>query len=435
MTAAILLIALCAMQRSPVAEDSPESQLNRLRAKMGAALRTLPNYVCLQTTERSGAAKSNAKLKALDTVEFEVAHVNGGEMYSWPDGRLFAESELRKRLPFGLVGSGAYSAQVTDVLFGPETQFRWVGRETLDKRATVRWDFTVPQARSNWTVGEGKRMAQVGAAGSIWADAETSVIVRLEARAEQFPARFPLKAVTRIIDYASVRIDGGELLLPATVEDRVVNVQGEININRSRFGRCRAYTASSTLKFDPPGVLQAGPGETRDAPVATLPPNVQFQLALDGHLRSEGSVMGEAVSAHVVTDVRYGGKVLVPKGTPVRGVLREFSKTGDGLTSFFSLTLEFSEVDLPGGAVPFRAQLRGIDPPMEGLFWLVASGAGRMRMEHSIRGRSGENEGPNSEITLPPQPGVAVLMFMHLTSFDLIPGTRMTWVTSGHAAK
>ncbi len=116
---AVLLIAVCAGRFAAAAEDLPEQQLNQVRAQMGYALKTLPNYVCFQTTERLRASKAGAKLKAIDTVGLEVAHVDGGEMYSWPGQSMFAESELGKKMPFGLVSSGAYSSQVIDVLFGP----------------------------------------------------------------------------------------------------------------------------------------------------------------------------------------------------------------------------------------------------------------------------------------------------------------------------
>ncbi len=211
---------------------------------MGYALKTLPNYVCFQKTERLRANKARAKLKAIDTVGLDVAHVDGGEMYSFPGQSMFSENELGKKLPSGLVGSGAYSSQVIDVLFGPATQFRWVGKEALGTRATVRWDFVVPQAQSNWTVGEGQHKAQVGASGSMWADAETLVLVRLEARADDLPAGFPLKAVTRTINYDAMQIGGRPLLLPATVEDRVVEARGAVTSTTAA-----SNTAANSLRL------------------------------------------------------------------------------------------------------------------------------------------------------------------------------------------
>lgn len=145
--------------------------------------------------------------------------------------------------------------------------------------------------------------------------------------------------------------------------------------------------------------------------------------------------MPAAISCVRPQKIRLNCAVLAPKGTQVRGVLRQFSKSGGGLSSSFSLTVEFTDLALAGGTVPFRAYLKRIDSPMEGLFWLVPSGAGTMRMEHSTGIPTTDAEGPGSDLRFTPQPGVAVLIFMGHNSFDLVPGTRMTWITSDDARK
>src|SRR5208283_3635777 len=209
---------------------------------------------------------------------------------------------------------GAYASQMIHVLFGPATQFHFAGRENLGSRATLRWDFTLPQTDSAWIMAAGRRSAQVGSSGSIWADAETGLLVRLQARATQFPARFPLKSVARTIDYARVRIGAREVLLPSLVEDLVEEAGGALNVNRSRFGQCREYKATSEVTFDE-RPAQPAPPQPIPSPAA-LPQNVQIRLTLDEHLRPAGAVIGAPVNAHVLSDVRHAGTVLAPKGTP-----------------------------------------------------------------------------------------------------------------------
>src|SRR5208283_3495214 len=143
-----------------------------------------------------------------------------------PGRNMFGDADLSKVLSDGLVATGAYASQMIHVLFGPATQFHFAGRENLGSRATLRWDFTLPQTDSAWIMAAGRRSAQVGSSGSIWADAETGLLVRLQARATQFPARFPLKSVARTIDYARVRIGAREVLLPSLVEDLVEEAGG-----------------------------------------------------------------------------------------------------------------------------------------------------------------------------------------------------------------
>jgi hypothetical protein len=459
MKAAIVCVAaICVAQTGLAADETGQTQLLEMRVKMGRTLKSLPNYICLQKTERLRASKAKAIPKTLDTVEIEVAHVGDKEMYSWPGRNMFADSQLQKELSSGLVGTGAYASQVIDILFGPKTQFRWVGKELLGERATLRWDFTVPKADSGWTVFKDKRSAQVGADGSIWADAGTLELVRLVARATQFAARFPLKSVTRNIDYASVRIGARNVLLPSAVEDLVEEAGGPLNTNLSRFGHCREYTTSSTLTFteanpqpaqaQPKDALAALPPNPQTPPEpaaplnvqpppapSALPPNVQIKLGLDAHLRPENAVMGAAVNAHLLSDIRYKGELMAPKGTPVHGLLRQYIKENDGFVYSFTLTIEFNELVLPGGAVPFRAWLKSIDTPVKGLYWLVPAEAGMMQSAHYTGPGAPEGDGLVERVKGDPKPGVAVLIVRRQASFHLFPGTRMTWITSDGAPK
>ena len=459
MKAAIVCVAaICVVQAGLAADETGQRQLLEMRARMGRTLKSLPNYICLQKTERLRASKAKAIPKTLDSVEIEVAHVGDKEMYSWPGRNMFADSQLQKELSSGLVGTGAYASQVIDILFGPATQFRWVGKEMLDTRATLRWDFTVPKADSSWTVFKDKRSAQVGAEGSIWADAGTLELVRLVARATQFAARFPLKSVTRNIDYASVRIGARDVLLPGAVEDLVEEAAGPLNINRSRFGHCREYSSNSTLTFDEPAAPPvpeqskvsaaalptnaeippepaATPNVQPPPALAALPPNLQMKLGLDADLRPENAVIGGPVNAHLLSDLRYNGNLLAPKGTPVRGVLRKYIKENDGFVYFFTLTIEFNELALPGGSVPFRAQLKTIDTPVKGLYWLVPAEPGMMQSAHYTGPGAPEDDGMVERVKGDPKPGVAVLIVRRQASFHLFPGTRMTWITSDDVPK
>lgn len=270
--------------------------------------------------------------------------------------------------------------------------------------------------------------------------------------------RFPLKSVTRSIDYASVRIGARDVLLPSAVEDLVEETRGPLDINRSRFGQCREYSANSTLTFSAPDPQQnpeqsqalpaalppgapvppepAAPqsAQTLPTPVA-LPPNSNIVLGLDAHLRPENAVMGSAVNAHLLSDIRYKGKLLAPKGTPVHGVLQQYVRADDGSVYTFTLTIEFNELVLPGGVVPFQAWLKSIDTPVKGLWWLIPAEGGMMQAVRYTGPGAVADDSMVERVQGTPKPGVAVLLIRRQESFHLFPGTRMTWITSDGAPR
>lgn len=71
---------------------------------------------------------------------------------------------------------------------------------------------------------------------------------------------------------------------------------------------------------------------------------------------------------------------------------------------------------------------------MAGLEWLVPGEAGLMRPMHYGTTDALDEAIAREQVKLDPIPGVAVLIIA-LESFDLIPGTPMTWVTLDDASK
>ena len=142
-----------------------------------------------------------------------------------------------------------------------------------------------------------------------------------------------------------------------------------------------------------------------------------------------GHTIGSAVNAHVRSDVRRGGAVLIPKGTPVRGVLREYTKVNDGTSFSFVAAIEFTELVLPNGAIPFDTFLKSVDAPVRGLYWLIPGENGTMKSAHFRGPGSADRDHDPQRVARTPKPGVAVLIFRFEPAFDLCPGTPMTWTT------
>ena len=85
--------------------------------------------------------------------------------------------------------------------------------------------------------------------------------------------------------------------------------------------------------------------------------------------------------------------------------------------------------------MPFRAQLKTIDTPVKGLYWLVPAEPGMMQSAHYTGPGAPEDDGMVERVKGDPKPGVAVLIVRRQASFHLFPGTRMTWITSDDVPK
>src|SRR5438128_2682557 len=103
---AFLMAAACTAQ-----SDLPPEvlQLSRIKLLMKEHLLRIANFTCLETIERSGRPDRNGRMKNKDTLQLEVAFVNGKELYSWLGAGKFEESNIAAFTKGGTIGGGLFA--------------------------------------------------------------------------------------------------------------------------------------------------------------------------------------------------------------------------------------------------------------------------------------------------------------------------------------
>jgi hypothetical protein len=195
----------------------------------------------------------------------------------------------------------------------------------------------------------------------------------------------------------------------------MLHATGLESYNRLDFTHCHAYSAHSDLRFDPkpeesPQASPSIPSPADDAG-QNVPALLLVTVELTTSISAQDSV-GKLIEGKVAGDVLRKGKLVIPHGSAVRGRIRRLERSpGDGA---FILALEFTEVDGPGGPLPFYADLLRIDknPEIQPIFSerVLVTGEGT--------------------ITLLELPGVASLAVSG-TTFTVPLGFRMIWRTRG----
>lgn len=111
--------------------------------------------------------------------------------------------------------------------------------------------------------------------------------------------------------------------------------------------------------------------------VQELPAKVDLNLTLNCYLNSEVSVKGDEVRARISVDVKDKGKVLVPEGWYVRGlVTKAVSPKRGGRDGY--VDVEFDKLVSPDGAIelPFPAKFSTKDKALKTILKVVAIDSG-----------------------------------------------------------
>lgn len=233
----VLVSVLTCCVLSSAQSDLPKHvlQLSQLKRNVQAALKTLPNYSCIETIERSLRKNAQQPFRRVDTVHVEVAVTGDRELYSWPGANKFEDRDITDMINSGTVSNGDFASALRSVIANNvsivtwhsyEEQFGRFGELYASRRQTIRWDYRIPYNLSGWILRYGGRSGRVSEAGSFWADAESLEVLRLEVNADEIPPDVPLSAVKNTLEYARVRFGSHDLLIPQSAELIVTELTG-----------------------------------------------------------------------------------------------------------------------------------------------------------------------------------------------------------------
>lgn len=354
-----LLLALVASGASAEELLSETILLARVRSHMQQTLTRLPNYTCLQTTERHTRPAPDKKIKLVDVVRLEVALVEGKELFSWPGAKKFEDKEIGDLVNGGAIGNGTFGLHAHSVFFSSGPRFIYIGETTRpDGRKAIRWNFSVPQMLSGYRLRSNRTLeAIVGYHGSFWIDASTLDLIRLEVHADDIPAFLKITVASNSMQYERVEIGGERFLLPTVSELSLIDSSGSESINRTSFNRCRQYTGESVLSFEDP------PEDAKEQPVVLahldIPGGIALDIALETPIDVKGSAVGDPVTAVLKKNVNLGGGVVAVKGALLHGRITHLRPQNSNVPGY-AIGIKFMELEFASTRGRVRAKLEHI---------------------------------------------------------------------------
>jgi hypothetical protein len=337
-------LLLCAMH-APAAE-SPTELLMRVRQRMAENLAHLPNYTCRETIERTAAEAGSRHFALIDRLRLEVAYVGGRELYAWPGAQQFDERPIDEIVGSGAaIGNGDFAMHARVVFTSGAPQFTFAGEEQRESRSIARFNFRVPLEKSRYSLQTGAKPIMVAYRGFFEADAETFAPLRLEVEGADLPAELKLRSASEIMEYGQLRIGDSEFLLPVGSELSMIAINGHESRNRTRFEQCRQYAGESTVHFD---VVEGDASVAALAAPLEIPAGVQFETRLRDAIAYSTAARGDPVYAVVSSDVKRGGRVIVPKGSVVTGRITRVMSYSIRSAVYFGIELRFDAIESGG---------------------------------------------------------------------------------------
>jgi hypothetical protein len=142
----LLLMGVTAGAWAPT-NDTPLPEntgtLEQIRQRAIEELASAPNYVCVDSIERSLWISGERRFRRLDRVHIELAHIEGADRYSW-----LGDSKFELRSPTEMVGYGAsFGGDFADnralVFKNDSTVISFASQVTIEGRPALRYEYEV----------------------------------------------------------------------------------------------------------------------------------------------------------------------------------------------------------------------------------------------------------------------------------------------------
>jgi hypothetical protein len=215
-----------------IAGGQKSTTLEAVRAYVLSYYQDLPDYTCVQETDRRFAREVDlsANRRAGDGVTVagpqdfshsliaeELSFVGGKETYKVTRVNDSRVANLTHEQLGGTTSTGEYGSLLHH-LFDPDTgtSFQSAAPTKLQGRPVNVFTFSVPQAKGYAIYdGEFKREFLFAYEGSVYADAETNAVMRITMKCVDFPSETRFTAVELTLDYRPTRLANQTFILPS----------------------------------------------------------------------------------------------------------------------------------------------------------------------------------------------------------------------------
>ena len=209
---------------------------------------TLPNFIAKQFTTRY-ERQPKAEFQVQDQIECEVIVENGLERYR--DFKRHGRSMKDAPTDQGSWSSGEFRTLQSMVLDNGAAVFFNKAKDTILRRESVRFQFTVPREASQWRVQAASQVYLPAYSGTIWIDVETSRVLRLELESRGIPEGFPVSKAETMVDYDFIALGSRKFLLPSAAASLVCETGTKVcSKNEIQFRHYKTFGAESKITFE-----------------------------------------------------------------------------------------------------------------------------------------------------------------------------------------
>jgi hypothetical protein len=245
-------VAQTAPDSNPPSADQQTDMLNKMSQYADTYVANLPSFLCTQVTTHYTSGLKHIDWKKGDVVVAQLSYHSGKEQQKI---QLVNNKVPKTTLPswhWRLTSAGEFSNQLSSVFAeSSKAGYAWNRWDSLRGHRVAVFDYTIQKENSTLSLSSLGVKAVVGYRGTIWADAGTGQVWRIDNHALDIPEELQMHEIGTTTDYEPVTIVERTYVLPVRAEIVEKDIK-EYKKNVVDFTNYQQFRADSTLRFDVP---------------------------------------------------------------------------------------------------------------------------------------------------------------------------------------
>ncbi len=238
---------------SPMSKQEAQILVDDARQRAVSYNDSLPNFMCLEVTNRSVDPDGNGRWKLKDTIVELLRYRDKKETRTTLEVNGQA-SNIDQEAMKGALSVGEFGGVLKSVFAdSSKAEFQWKETDDLRGGAVQVYDYRVDGKHSMFgVVGTDGRELIVGFHGMVYIDSATRSVRRITIIADDLPKNFTTHSSSLAVDYDYIAINDHDYLLPVSAEMHLTKGKHSVVLNTKEFRNYKRFGSNvRILGFTP----------------------------------------------------------------------------------------------------------------------------------------------------------------------------------------
>lgn len=237
----------------PPSADELESIVAAARRHATGYSKSLPNFVCLEVTNRSVDPSSNGNWKHRDTLAELLRYVDNQETRTLLERNGEKTTMQRSDLDQTWAISTGEFGPLLKLVFSDASKadFEWKEAASIGSETVQILTYRVARQKGTISLNDGNRTFGAGFHGLVYIDKSTGGVRRITLQADDLPRDFSIHAASMSVDYDFVTIGAHDYLMPMRATMTLQRGRRQTDLNEIAFRNYRRYASQAKISFTP----------------------------------------------------------------------------------------------------------------------------------------------------------------------------------------